>query len=50
MPLIDLDIRTIGGETAIYRAVSNLKADCLDILLKCGADPTIETLDKDNLF
>jgi len=47
---IDLDIKTVGGETALYKAVWNLRADCLDILLQCGADPTIESLDGESIF
>lgn len=50
MPFLDLNIKTIGGETALYKAVWNLRADCLDILLQCGADPTIESLDGESIF
>ena len=47
---IDLDLKTVGGETALFKAVQNLKIDCASILLQCGADATIESNDGQSIF
>lgn len=49
-PGVNLDLKTYGGETAMFKAVQNLRIDCLAILLQCGADPTLESFDGESIF
>lgn len=47
---IDLDLVTVGGETAAFKALQNLKFECLSMLLQCGADATIESVLGESIF
>jgi len=45
-----LDLRSIGGETALLKSVQSLSAECFSILLQCGADPSLESYDQESVF
>jgi ankyrin repeat protein len=49
-PSINLNLKTFGGETSMFKAVQNLRIDCLSILLQAGADPTLESFDGESIF
>ena len=49
-PKIDLNLKTFGGETAMFKAVQNLRIDCFSILLQAGADPSLESFDGESIF
>ena len=46
----DLDVRTVGGETALYKAVLHLEFQCLRILLDNGADTSVTTFEDESIF
>lgn len=43
-----LDLQTVGGETAIYKAIQFCKSDCLSLLLEAKADIALTTLEGDS--
>ena len=47
---LDLNIRTVGGETALFKAVQNLRIDCVSMLLQSGADASIPSYDGESIF
>ena len=47
---MDLNLKTFGGETAMFKAVQNLQIDCFSILLQAGADPSLESFDGESIF
>jgi hypothetical protein len=47
---LDLNLTTIGGETALFKAVQNLKVNAVSILLQAGANPSIESNERENVF
>ena len=47
---LNLNLQTIGGETALVKTVQFCKPECLQILLNAGANPSIQTNEGENVF